>query len=536
MLHFLNPLLASKTWRVLVLGVTLSIPFTTVWAKTVRWTGASDVTTWDIHSQIDNFQGGIHAAVYESLVYFNSRTMKPEPMLATGWKMVAPQQWRFTLRQGVKFHDGSNFSADDVVFSLRRAAAKTSTVVSLASSIIKVEKVDPLTVDIWTWGAVPVLLAQLTELRVMSKAWAKANDSLEPKDINNPAQITASHRQANGTGPFILKEWLPRQKITLIRNTKWWGRMEGNVTEVVYTPMPSDFKRMIALEEVTADVMMDPNLQDLYRARKDLNMRVMQGPETRTIMLGMDQYRPVLAGEGMLDKNPLRDVRVRRALYQAIDMAAIHEVIMRRHSQNTGALVSPQVNGWTQRVDARLPFDPEAAKKMLAAAGLPSGFTVDFACSAGRYVNDRELCQAITQMWSKIGVKARLRLFEPTAYLPMLQRHEASIYLLGWNVTTFDALYTLQSLLRTPAGGSDGNYNLGRYSNPALDKLIDRAKTEADQTVRTKLLTSALQMASDDVAMIPLHNQMLSWVMRKEVQLTMRPDNRIDWTLVRVED
>jgi peptide/nickel transport system substrate-binding protein len=536
MFHIFSYLIPDNTWRVLVLGVALAMPLTAAWAKTVRWTGASDVTTWDIHSQIDNFQGGIHATVYESLVYFNTRSMKPEPMLATSWKMVAPQQWRFSLRQGVKFHDGSNFNADDVVFSLRRATAKTSTVVSQASSIIKVEKVDPLTVDIWTSGAAPVMLAQLTELRVMSRAWAQANDSLEPKDINNPAQITASHRRANGTGPFILKEWLPRQKITLVRNPKWWGRMEGNVTEVVYTPISSDFRRMIALEELSADVMMDPNLQDVYRARRDLNLKVVQGPETRTIMLGMDQFRSVLPGESALDRNPLRDLRVRQALYQAIDMGAIHDVIMRSHSQNTGTLVAPQVNGWTERVDTRLPFDPEASKKLLAAAGLASGFTVDFACPAGRYVNDRELCQVITQMWAKVGIKARLRLLEPTAYLPMLQRHEASIYLLGWNVTTFDALYTLQSLLRTPAGGSDGNYNLGRYSNPAMDKVIDRAKTEADQTARTKLLTSALQMASEDVAMIPLHNQMLTWVMRKEIQLTMRPDNRIDWTLVRVED
>jgi peptide/nickel transport system substrate-binding protein len=522
--------------RAFLLGAALLIPFTAVWAKTVQWTGASDVTTWDIHSQIDNFQGGIHATVYESLVYFNTRSMKPEPMLATSWKMVAPQQWRFTLRQGVKFHDGSNFNADDVVFSLRRASAKTSTVVSQASSIIRVEKVDPMTVDIWTPGAIPVMLAQLTELRVMSKAWAQANDSLEPKDINNAAQITGAHRQANGTGPFILKEWLPRQKITLVRNPKWWGRMEGNVTEVVYTPVQSDLKRITSLGEQSADLMMDPNLQDLYRARNDLKLKVMQGPETRTLMLGMDQFRPVLPGSSVTDRNPLRDERVRRALYQAIDSAALHEFIMRNHSQNTGTLVSPQVNGWTSRLNTRLPFDPEGAKKLLAAAGLASGFTVDFACPEGRYVNDREMCQAIALMWSKVGVKARLRLLDPTAYLPMLQRHEASIYLLGWNVTTFDALYTLQSLLRTPAGGSDGNYNLGRYSNSALDKVIDRAKTEADQTTRTKLLTSALQMASDDVAMIPLHNQMLTWVMRKEIQLYMRPDNRIDWTLVRVED
>jgi peptide/nickel transport system substrate-binding protein len=516
--------------------VALALCFTAppAWSKTVRWTGASDITTWDIHSQINGFQNGAHAAVYESLVYFNSRTFKPEPMLATGWKMVTPLQWRFTLRQGVKFHDGSNFTADDVVYSLRRATAKTSTFTAQMGSISKVEKVDNFTVDVFTKAPDPVLLAQLTELRIMSKAWAQANDSVEPKDINTN-QDTASHRQTNGTGPYILKEWVPRQKFILVKNPKWWGQMEGNVSEIVYTPIRSDTARINALQEQTVDVVQDPNPQDLYRLQKNDDLKVVAGPEFRTIMLGMDQFRTELIGSSVKGKNPLKDLRVRRALYQAIDMASLHEIIMRKQSQNTGALVSPQINGWTEKLHARLPYSQESAKKLLTQAGYAEGFTVDFACSSGRYVNDSEICQAISGMWAKVGIKARLRIINAPLYLPMMQRYEASIYLIGWGVPTFDALYTLQSLVRTSGKGGDGNYNLGRYSNPALDHFIDRAKTESDPITRTRLLTTALQLQSDDVAMIPLHNQLISWAMAKNINVVFRPDNRIDWHLVRVD-
>ena len=516
--------------------VALAICCTTLpaWSKTVRWTGASDITTWDIHSQINGFQNGAHAAVYESLVYFNSRTFKPEPMLATSWKMVTPLQWRFTLRQSVKFHDGSDFTADDVVYSLRRATAKTSTFTAQMGSISKVEKVDNFTVDVFTQAPDPVLLAQLTELRIMSKAWAQANDSLEPKDINTN-QDTASHRQTNGTGPYILKEWVPRQKFILVKNPKWWGKMEGNVSEIVYTPIRSDTARINALQEQTVDVVQDPNPQDLYRLQKNDDLKVVTGPEIRTIMLGMDQFRTELIGSSVKGKNPLKDLRVRRALYQAIDMVALHEIIMRKQSQNTGALVSPQINGWTEKLHARQPYSLESAKKLLTQAGYAEGFTVDFACPSGRYVNDSEICQAISGMWAKVGIKARLRIINAPLYLPMMQRYEASIYLIGWGVTTFDALYTLQSLVRTTGKGGDGNYNLGRYSNPALDKFIDRAKTESDPIARTRLLTTALQLQSDDVAMIPLHNQLISWAMAKNINVVFRPDNRIDWHLVRVD-
>ena len=236
----------TLTMRAVVLGAALALGATLVQAKTFKWTSASDIPTWDIHSQNNALANGVHASVYESLVYYNSRTFKAEPLLATAWTQVSPTQLRMTLRTGVRFHDGSPFTADDAVFSLQRAMAKTSNFAVYTQGISKVEKVNANTIDIFTSGPNPVLINQLTELRMMSKAWAEKNNSVEPKDIKTQDENFA-HRNANGTGPFMLKEWQPDQRIVLTRNPNWWGSMEGNVTEIVYTPVRNVATRMAAL-------------------------------------------------------------------------------------------------------------------------------------------------------------------------------------------------------------------------------------------------------------------------------------------------
>ncbi len=515
----------------LVAALTLSSA--AVHAKTFRWTSASDIPTWDIHSQNNALANGVHAAVYESLVYYNSKTFKPEPVLATGWNQMTPTQLRVTLRKGVKFHDGSPFTADDAVFSLERAMAKTSNFGIYAQGIDRVVKVDDFTIDIITKTPNPVLLNQMTELRIMNKAWAEKNNSVAPKDIKTQDENFA-HRNANGTGPFMLKEWQPDQKIVLTRHAGWWGKMDGNVTEVVYTPVKNVSTRMAALLSGEVDFVLDPSPQDLPRVRQTPSLKVIDGIENRTIFFGMDQHRDELPGSNVKGKNPLKDQRVRKALYQAIDINAISRVTLRGLGQPTGALVAPQVNGWTEAVHKRYPFDVDAAKKLLVAAGYPDGFEVDFACPNNRYINDEQICQAVTSMWARIGVKAKLRTLPLVTYFPMIQRYEASIYMLGWGVPTFDALYSLQSLTRSVGAGGDGNYNVGRYSNPQMDALVERTKKETDLKLRTELLTKALLLQNQDVAHIPLHNQVIPWAMKKNIDVVHRADNRLDWRLVKV--
>jgi peptide/nickel transport system substrate-binding protein len=505
-------------------------------AATLRWASAGDIPTWDIHSQNNALVNGIHAAVYESLFYYNSK-FELEPMLATSYKQLSPTQVRITLRQGVKFHDGAAFNADDAKFSLERAMTKNSNYGVYTQGIERIVKVDDYTIDIITKGPNPVLQRQLTELRMMDLAWAEKYKSIEPKDITTKDESFA-HRNANGTGPFMLKSWEPDVRLVLVKNPNWWGKgtgqMSGNLTEIVYTPIKSEATRVAALLSGDLDLVLDPSPAELPKLRASADLKVIDGVENRTIFFGMDQYREELPGSNVKGRNPLKDVRVRKALYQAIDVQTIHRVTMRGQSQPTGALIAPQVNGWTKKADARWPYDLDAAHRLLADAGYPSGFEVDFACPNNRYINDEEICQSVVAMWAKVGVKAKLRTLPMVTYFPMIQRYEASIYMLGWGVPTFDALYSLQSLVRTVGVQGDGNYNVGRYSNPQMDALVERIKSEVDQRSRNALIEQALLLSHQDVSHIPLHNQVIPWAMKKNVELHHRADNRIDMRDVKV--
>ncbi|GKS98810.1 ABC transporter substrate-binding protein [Acidovorax sp. SUPP3434] len=502
-------------------------------SKTFKWASQGEISTWDIHSQNNALQNGLHANVYETLTYYNSRTFEIEPVLATAWREVSPTQVRFTLRQGVKFHDGSAFTADDAVYSLSRAMAKTSNYTPFVQGFDRIVKVDAQTFDIFLKSPNPVLLRQLTELRIMSKAWAEKNKSVEPKDIKGTDENFA-HRNAMGTGPYTLESWQPDVRMVFKRNPNWWGTMEGNVTEIVYTPIKSASTRVAALLSGEVDMVLDPSPQDLARLRSGADLKVVDGVENRTIFLGMDQFRDELVGSSVKGKNPFKDVRVRRALYQAVDVNTLTRSIMRGLGKPTGTLVAPQVAGWTEAVGKRMPYDVDAAKKLMADAGYADGFEVDFACPNNRYINDEAICQAVTAMWARIGVKAKLRTLPQVTYFPMIQRSEASIYMLGWGVPTFDALYSLQSLVRTVGTGGDGNYNVGRYSNERMDYLVDRIKAETDAPVRSRMLTEALQLSNDTVSHIPLYDQVIPWAMKKTVDVVHRADNRVDMRTVKI--
>ena len=226
--------------------------------------------------------------------------------------------------------------------------------------------------------------------------------------------------------------------------------------------------------------------------------------------------------------------RVREAINLAIDRDALKRAVMRGQSIPSGIIAPAFVNGYEKAFAAYGKPDVARAKKLLADAGYPNGFEVDFACSAARYINDEQLCQAITAQWAKVGIKAKLRTQPFATYFPMIQRNEASIYLLGWGVPTFDALYSLQSLVRSPGAGGDGNFNLGRFSDPQQDALIERIKKETDHATRNALIEKALLAEHQLISHIPLYNQVIPWAATKKVQLPHRADNRIDWRLLKV--
>ena len=231
---------------------------------------------------------------------------------------------------------------------------------------------------------------------------------------------------------------------------------------------------------------------------------------------------------------PIKSDATRTAALLSGEIDFVIDPSLQDLAQPTGTLIAHQVNGWTAEGDVRYPFDAAAAQKLLAEAGYPQGFEVDFACSAGRYINDEQLCQAITAQWAKVGLKAKLRSLPFATYFPMIQRNEASIYLLGWGVPTFDAFYTLQSLIRSPGAGGDGNFNLGRFSDPQQDALIERIKKETDATTRNGLIEKALIQDHALISHIPLYNQVIPWAASQKVDVLHRADNRIDWRVLKV--
>ena len=520
--------------RILAAALWLCCPLSL--AGTLHWSSASDLPSWDIHAQNNALGNGIHAAVYEALFRYGER-FEVEPELASRAEPLGPTQLRVHLRRDVRFHDGSAFGADDAVFSLQRAMHANSNFGVYTQGIDAVRKVDAHTIDIHTRAPNPVLLRQLTELRMMSRAWAEKHGSTVPKDMRSGAENHA-HRHAMGTGPFMLQSWQPDVRLVLVEHAAWWGkaagRKRGNLERIVYTPIKSDATRLAALLSGEIGMVLDPAPADVARLRANAKLKVLDGVENRTLFFALDQHRDELPGSDVKGRNPLKDRRVRRALYQAIDAQAIQRSIMRGLSQPAGALVAPQVAGWSARLDERLPHDPDGAKRLLAEAGYPAGFGVDLACPNNRYLNDEEICQAVSAMWARIGVRARLRTLPMVSYFPMVQRHEASICLLGWGVPTFDALYSLQSLVRSVGAQGDGNFNVGRYSNAEIDALIDRSRGETDGAGRRRLLEQALALAAADVSHIPLHHQVIPWAMKSGIEMAHRADNRIDMTRVRV--
>ncbi|MBF9265136.1 ABC transporter substrate-binding protein, partial [Paracidovorax cattleyae] len=355
-------------------------------AATLRWAGANDILTVDPHAQNHQTTHAFLQQVYESLVRYD-KTYQIEPALATKWTQVSPTQVRFELRKGVKFHDGAPFTADDVVFSLTRAMTPPSNMQSSVQSVKEVKKVDDFTVDLILKGPSPVLLRELTEARIMNKAWAEKNNSVKAQDYAGKEENYAS-RNANGTGPFILVGWQPDVKVTMKKNPAWWDKPTGNIDEVVFTPIKSAATRSAALISGQVDFVPDPPPQDLARMKASPDIKLIEGAENRTIYLGLDQFRDELPGAGTPGKNPLKDKRVRQALYQAIDSATIHSRTMRNLSVPTGTMVAPMVHGWSKTLEERASkYDVEAAKKLLADAGYPNGFAIKLDCPNDRYVN-----------------------------------------------------------------------------------------------------------------------------------------------------
>ena len=503
------------------------------YAQTVRIGNQGDSLSMDPHSLSESVQLSVTSNVYEPLVG-RSQTLALAPALATSWKQTSPTVWRFELRKGVKFHDGTPFTADDVLFSLARAASEGSDMKSYVNEIKEVRKVSDHVVEIETKAPFPILPDALSVVYVMSKKWSQDNQAMTPVDRRKGIENAASFR-ANGTGPYRLRERQPNVKTTFVRDGNYWGKIEGNVVNVEFTPIGNDATRVAALLSGQVDVIDPVPLQDIARINASGKAKVMQGPELRTIFLGMDQKRDELLYSNVKGKNPFKDKRVRQAFYQAIDINGIQRTVMRGASTPTATMIGPGINGFDPAINVRMPYDVEAAKKLLTQAGYPNGFEVSMNCPNDRYVNDGKICQAVAANLSRINVKVNLQVETKGTYFPKILRRDTSFYMLGWTAVTYDAHNALNALLRCVDEKGSGQFNLGAYCNPKVDELTAMIQSETDKPKRDAMIKEAFKIHADDIGHLPLHQQALAWGVANNVQLVQLADNYMPFRYITVK-
>ena len=491
-------------------------------AQTVRIANQGDALSLDPHSLNESLQLSIDGNAYEPLVDLDKK-LNVVPGLATAWKQTSPTVWRFDLRKNVKFYDGTPFTADDVVFTMGRVAGDGSDMKAYVNDFKEVRKIDSHTIEIETKTPLAILPQILTQVMIMSKKWCEDNNATRPVDRRKGVENTASFK-TNGTGPFHVRERQPNVRTVFVRNPNYWGKVEGNVQEVIFTPIASPATRVAALLSGQVDVMEPVPVQDIARVNNNAATRVLTGPELRTIFLGMDQKRDELLYSNVKGKNPFKDKRVRQAFYQAIDIKGIKKTVMRGASNPSAQLVGPGINGFQPEMK-RLPYDVEAAKKLMAEAGYPNGFEVSMNCPNDRYVNDGRICQTVAANLSRINVKINLQAETKGTYFPKVLRRDTSFYMLGWTPATYDAHNAMNAIMRCVDDKGAGQFNLGAYCNPKVDELTLKVQAETDKNKRNAYIKEAFDLHAADVGHIPLHQQALAWGVNKKVKLVQLADN-----------
>lgn len=519
---------------------TCSVMFGLLWlvagplatASTLRIASAFDPQTMDPHALALLYHSRIAFQVHDCLVGRDEQ-FRLEPALAESWQATGPTSWRFKLRPGVKFHDGSPFTADDAVFSIERALGQTSQRAFSLKGLQSVKKVDELTIDFHLATPDAVWPEKLWLVAMMSKAWAQKHGVEKAQDFNGK-QETHAVRNAMGTGPYRLEAYQPDVKLVLKRHAGYWGAADkrmGNVEQVSFVAIKSDATRLAALASGEIDLVLDPPFQDVGRLKSEGKLRVESITDIGTQYFTFDQARDELLHGDVKDRNPFKDKRVRQAIAHALNVELIVQKVLRGQATPTGSFISPLVDGYVADIDKRIPYDPAKARALLAQAGYPKGFGVTLDCVNVAY---REaVCQAATAMLNQVGIRASLRASPTNQFFPKLSQASASFVEFGWT-PAIDPWATLNALFRTWDGAGAGTFNAGRYSNPKLDELIDSVRTEPDLTKRRARVGVALRMISDELPYIPLYRRSLNWAMAKSVKVVQWPNDAIELRFVRM--
>ena len=487
-----------------------------VQAADLRIALAADVTSVDPHFANITPNSNIGWHVFDALTHVDADA-RLIPGLAVSWRAVDGRTWEFRLRRGVKFHDGADFTAEDVVFSIERAAKlPNGQFTGFVQRIVAKQIVDPHTLRLRTATPYAMVPQDLNSIFIVSR---KAAAGAATEDFN-------SGRATAGTGPFRFVAFRRGERVELARNDAYWGGAPA-WDKVSFRVMPTDPARLAALLAGDVDLIEQVPPADLARIRTRQDLQVAQKISWRTIFFHLDQYRD--RPPGVTDRagkplagNPFKDARVRLALSKAVNRRAIVERVMENTAMPAANLVSPPVFGFAEGLKPEA-YDPEGAKKLLADAGYPHGFALVVHAPNNRYVNDDQIAQVVAQMLARVGIAARVETQPISVYLGKARAGEFSFAMLGWG--SFSGDLALRALLATPdpARGT-GTWNWSHYANPKLDALIERALATVDDKKREALAQEAMTLAVKDNAVIPLHHQLVSWAMKKPLAYAARTD------------
>ena len=492
----------------------------TVAAQELKIAVAADVTSADPHFFNLFPNNNIAEHIFDKLVQMDPDS-KMIPGLATSWKTVDDKTWEFKLRKGVKFHDGSELTAEDVVYSIDRVPNVPNSpgpFTAYTKAIIGKEIVDPYTIRFKYAAPYPLAPNDLSTIYIVSK---KVATGATTEDFN-------SGKAAIGSGRYKLARYVSGDRVELARNDNYWGE-KSPWPKVTFKIIKNEAARVAALLSGDVDAIEQPPIADLPRLKTDPKFVVTSKISHRVIYFNFDHLQRaspfITAKDGKpLDKNPLTDLRVRRAISKAINRPAIAERVMESQAIPSGQLVSEKLFGHVPGLKAEA-YDPEGAKKLLAEAGYPDGFNITIHGPSGRYVNDEKIVQAVAQMLTRIGIVSKVETAPMGPYSGRASKQEFSFHMVGWGASTGEASSPLRSLLATFNRDKGlGAVNWGRYSNPKVDYVIDQALQQVNDENRSQMLQQATRMAMDDLGIMPIHFQYTIWATRKGVQYAPRTD------------
>ena len=498
------------------LAVALASAGVGAYAAELRIGLAADVTSMDPHFL--NLQPNVNISwhVFDALTHMDEDA-RLIPGLALSWRAVDSTTWEFRLRPGVRFHDGTELTAEDVVFSIERTLrVPNGQMVPFTRRIVEKTIVDAHTLRLKTATPYAMVPYDLNSIMIVSR---KAAQGAAPEDFDSGKAMV-------GTGPFRFVRFARGDRIELARNDAYWGQ-KAAWDKVVFRIVPADPARLAGLLSGELDAIEQVPTPDLPRLRRDPAFRTEEKVSWRTIFFYLEQSEaraPGFTDESgrPLARNPLRDARVRAALSKAINRKAIAERLMDGAALPASNLVSPPVLGYAADL-APEPFDPEGAKRLLAEAGYPRGFGMTLSAPNNRYVNDDQIAQAVAAMLAHVGVRARVEAMPINSYLARGRKGDFAFAMLGWG--SFSGDLALRALVATPDPKKGfGAFNWSHYSNARVDELIERGFATLDEARRAALAREAMRVAMRDRAVIPLHHQITTWAMRKSLAYAPRTD------------